>query len=292
MKRTSYIILGMLLGGLLLMSGAIFYMSKHGLDSADCELYFTGPQKTFPLPECKVLKLVAPRADRTIDGDVDVKRIKEASFVGVPLEVRPADPLASGGISFAADLEPFVSITSTGDTVTIAFAFPSEKLDKRLAGAHWLGVNSQNGMTLSVSSGVQGIVSGMYDQRTTIRGFERDSLSLSFRHIYHPVVIEESHFRSLHILSGNNWLLNSGSAEKVYFDLDEIGSFTVNADSFCIDTEYLRGSNDFRYTLQKNECRQMFWIPLTEEATLNVKLEAEGKIELSGRPEPAEQPKK
>lgn len=74
MKRTSYIILGMLFGGLLLMSGAIFYMSKHGVDSADCELYFTGPQKTFPLPECKVL-LVAPRADRTMDGDVDVKRI-------------------------------------------------------------------------------------------------------------------------------------------------------------------------------------------------------------------------
>ena len=286
MKRTSYIILGVLLGGLLLMSGTIFYMSKHGLNRDDYELYFTEAPKTFPLPECKVLKLLAPRADRNRNGDAE--RIKEASFIEIPLEICPTDSSASGSISFAADLEPFVSITSAEDTVTVSFAFPLEKLDKKFARTFWLSVNSKTGMTLSVPPGVQSIVSNMYDQKSTIRGFERDSLSLSFRHIYGPVVIENSLFRSLHIQSGNNWHFKSGSAEKMHLNLDYIGNWTVNTDSFHIDTEYLSGSRSAYCTLQKNECRQMLWTPLAKEAALNVKLESGGKIELTDKPKPTE----
>ncbi|AVM52832.1 hypothetical protein JN06_02541 [Bacteroides zoogleoformans] len=285
MKRTSYIILGVLLGGLLLMSGTIFYISKYGLSRDDYELYFTEAPKTFPLPECKVLKIFVPRKNHTMNDDV---KIKEASFAGIPLEISPAHSSASGSISFAADLKPFVSITSVEDTVTVSFAFPPEKLDKKFADRHWLSVNSQTGMTLSVPSGVQHIVSNTYDQKTTFRGFECDSLSLSFSRSYGPIVIEKSHFRSLHIQSGNNWHFKSGSAENIYLNLDAIGNWAVNTESFCIDTEYLSGSHNSYCTLQKNECRQMLWTPLTQKATLNVELKAGGKVQLIDKPQPTE----
>ncbi len=283
MKRTSYIILGVLLGGLLLMSGIILYMSKHGADMENNQLYFTGARKTLPLPECKVLRLERPTEVYTTYKGVE--QTKDVSFAEVPLEVRPADPHASGSFSLAADLEPFMTIKSSGDTVTISFTFPREKLDEAFADARWLNLISEVGMELALSSGVQSVISEAYDQKTTFTGFERDSLSLSFENVFAPVAIEESNFRSLHIQSGRRFLFNSGSIQHLHLCLDEVDYWNVNTDSCRIDTEYLSGSRNLQCTLQQNECKQVFWKPLAENITLNVALSSEAKIELVNRPD-------
>lgn len=59
MKRTTYVIIGMLVAGLAVICGAIFYASCHmvGRESADA-VEIGGERKTVELPECRVVKLL------------------------------------------------------------------------------------------------------------------------------------------------------------------------------------------------------------------------------------------
>lgn len=116
MKRTTYIMIGMLVTGVAMVCGLMFYVVDCNVTQKDNFMEIGGERKTVQLPSCRVLKLTQPPVvwKQKKEGIVEAERI--FSFGEVPLEVT-ADSLQQGSFSYAGDMEAFMSMTSVGDTL-------------------------------------------------------------------------------------------------------------------------------------------------------------------------------
>lgn len=274
MKRTTYIMAGVLLAGLVIMCGTIFYISKLGTSWEEVILEVGGNQKTVQLQPCKVVQLSMTKAE--------YKKMKEGyyeidgmvAFTEVPLTVC-SDSVASGSFSYAAEMEQFVSIQTVGDTLHIAFDFADDKLDEKYRNQNWLRVRSA-AMTLALPAGVQRVVSDIESMETTFSNVHCDTLSF---HVRNLAYLENCHIASLSV-QAQSLRFNSGEVKDLYLDMDNVSDWRVNTATFKIDTEHLSGSDNHYCSLQKNECRQVLWTPLKEDATLNMKLNQAVKIEV------------
>ncbi len=269
MKRTTYIILGMLLAGLVAMSGFLIYLYTNGTDGKGQFLDITGEQKTVVLPQCKVVKLEVDKP--FVLGGKD----RWVSFSDAPLQVSPSDK-ASSSFTYASGLEHYITKRSSGDTLTIAFDFSDGKLDMERRSMSWLGIRSKQ-MTLELPDHVQLLMANLPEQKVTVRGFERDSLSLM---VDREGIIENCRFGMLSVLGGK-WRFKSGGVENIHLALDYIDGWTVDTDSFHIDTEYLSGKgNRLGAVLQKGECRRVVWRPQSETASLKLQLKEAAEVRL------------
>lgn len=274
MKRTTYIMAGTLLAGLVMMCGIIFYISKLGTTWEEAILEIGGSPKTVQLQPCKVVQLSMTRAE--------YKKIKEGiheidgmvAFSEVPLTVC-SDSTSAGSFSFAAEMEQFLSIQTVGDTLRIAFDFPEEKLDEKYRNQSWLKVRS-SAMILALPAGVQQVVSDIESMETTFSNVHCDTLA--FR-VLNLAYLENCRIASLSA-QAQSLRFNSGEVKDLYLNLDEISDWRVNTETFEIDTEHLSGSDSHYCSLQQDECRQVLWTPLKEDATLNMKLNQAVKIEV------------
>lgn len=273
MKRTTYIMIGMLLAGLVMMCSVMFYISKQGTSWEDIILEIGGEPKTVQLSQCKVVKLSMTKATyKTVkEGLLEVEGM--VAFSEVPLTVR-SDSSASGSFSFAGEMEQFVTIQSAGDTLHIAFDFPADKLEEKYRNQNWLKVRS-SAMTLALPSGVQQVIAEIESMETTFSNIQCDTLSFRVRSAAN---VENCRIASLNA-QAQSLRFNSGEVQDLYLNLDYVSDWRVDAD-FHIDTEHLSASDSHQRTLQKNECRQVLWTPLKEDATLNLKLNQAVKIEV------------
>ncbi len=274
MKRTTYIMIGMLLAGLVIISVSMFYTATHGTRWEDKFMEIKGTQKTVQLPSCKVVKLVQPMEwKQKKEGIVETERY--VAFSDVPLKITPADTL-QGSFSFAGDMESFMTMTSVGDTLLISFQFPNDKLEKRFHNDRLLRLRSTE-MALNLPASVQTVRVDLIDMETTFYDFRCDTLSFQVRGL---AKVENCHIASLaaqaHILH-----LNSGEVDNLYLNLDQTSNWNVEPDSFHLNTEHLSGSSKHHCTLVKGECQRVLWTPQTEGATLNVELMQAATIEVN-----------
>ena len=79
MKRTTYIIFGMLLTGLVVVCAGIFYASTQVTGWDNIFLDIKGEKKTVQLPQCRVIQMVAVR-NIIATGEGEEKGIWRASF--------------------------------------------------------------------------------------------------------------------------------------------------------------------------------------------------------------------
>lgn len=274
MKRTTYIIFGMLLAGLLVMSGIIFYVSLYTTAWDDFYLEIGGERKTVALPPCKVVKVVHPQEWKQVkEGVVTPERY--VVWDETQLVVSPADS-SQCGFSFEGDMEQFVSVSSVGDTALISFNFEKEKLEKRFQDSQYLRIKSEE-MRLNLPTDVQTIWVDVEGLSTTLRGFRGDTLSCRVRDL---ASVEDCQVASLSMQAGTLHL-RSGEVRDLYLDLDKTRNWSVKVDSFHIDTEHLTGSRTHRNTLQQGECRRLLWTPKNEEASLDVNVHQAAEIVLA-----------
>ena len=132
MKRTTYIMIGMLVTGVAMVCGLMFYVVDRNVTQKDNFMEIGGERKTVQLPSCRVLKLTQPPVvwKQKKEGIVEAERM--FSFGEVPLEVTAGDSLQQGSFSYAGDMEAFMSMTSVGDTLLVTFDFPEDKLEQHL----------------------------------------------------------------------------------------------------------------------------------------------------------------
>ena len=90
MKRTTYIIFGMLLTGLVVVCAGIFYASMQVTGWDNIFLDIKGEKKAVQLPECKVIQIVAVRNIITT-GEGEEKGIRMPAFGELPLKITPAE---------------------------------------------------------------------------------------------------------------------------------------------------------------------------------------------------------
>lgn len=266
MKRTTYILIGMLIAGFVVISGAIFYMSSLGTTWEDSFMEIGGEQKTVQLPECRVVQFSV-----NIDNG---KSERSIVFQDVPLMVQPADGVA-GNFTYAADMASHLLMQTSGDTLNIVFDFSGDKQNEEFKGVQWLKVRTAE-MKLNIPETVQEVSAVVSGMETTFKGFRRDTLSFN---INGTTTVEDCRIASLNAHAGD---LNffSGEVRDLYLDLDGIHNWNVATEFFRIDTEHLSGSYDHYNTLQKGECRQVLWTPKQKDATLNLKLVEATKIEI------------
>lgn len=274
MKRTTYIILGLMLAGLLVMSGIIFYTPLYTPEWKETFMEVKGEQHTIVLPVCAVVKITQPQiaCKQKKEGVVEVERCV-VSFRKVPLTVSSTDSL-QGSFSLAGDMVSFVSVTSVGDTAFITFDIPTEKLEKRFQDARWLKIESER-MRLNIPTAVQAVLVDVEGMETDFRGFRCDTLSFQ---VLGFAKVEDCQVAWL-TAEARTLRFNSGEVRDLHLNLDNIINWEVNTDSFHIDTEYLTGGGNHHCTLQKGECRQVLWIPRSGDASLNVKLNQASRIE-------------
>lgn len=275
MKRTTYVILGVLLALLAGMSATIIYWGTHSGSASDMTVRLEGEERMRPLPACKVIRFRMDRMLHKQGGNDELNYYLAVN--NIRLKVTSADT-ATGSFFYVADIEEFMDFQSQGDTLDIVFSFPPEKLKKKMPQGKipsYFNLQAEP-LELRLPESVEYLKGEVFDV-VELQGLQRDSLAIDFFDGPATVSVQNSHFRALSALS-RQLCLNSGSVDHLYLNLDELYSFEVKTDSFRIDTEYLSGSKNVDFQADPQECRRILWNPLSEKAKLNLKMKNPSEI--------------
>lgn len=275
MKRTTYIILGVLLALLAGMSATIIYWGTHSGSVSDMTIRLEGEERMRPLPVCKVIRFQMDKTLYKYDGKNDFHYY--FTLNNAHLIVTPADT-ATGSFSYAADMEKFMSFKAHGDTLDVVFSFPPEELQKRMPEGKIVPsfILRTSPFSLRLPESVE-CLNGEMLYAVELQDLQRDSLAIDFSESPATVFVQNSRFRALSVLARQLDLV-SGSVDHLYLNLDELYSFEVKTDSFRIDTEYLSGSRNADFQVDPQECRRILWNPLSKETKLNLKMKNPSEI--------------
>lgn len=275
MKRTTYVILGVLLALLAGMSATIIYWGTHSGSVSDMTVRLEGEERMRPLPACKVIRFQVDKTLYKYDGRDDFTYYFTLNTAH--LIVTPADT-ATGSFSYASDMEEFMSFKAHGDTLDVVFSFPPEELQKRMPEGKIVPsfILQTSPFSLRLPESVE-CLNGEVLYAVELQDLQRDSLAIDFSDSPATVFVQNSRFRALSVLARQLDLV-SGSVDHLYLNLDELCSFEVKTDSFRIDTEYLSGSKNVDFQADPQECRRILWNPLSEKAKLNLKMKNPSEI--------------
>lgn len=275
MKRTTYVILGVLLALLAGMSATIIYWGTHSGSASDMTVRLEGEERVRPLPACKVIRFRMDRMLHKQGGNDELNYYLAVN--NIRLKVTSADT-AAGSFFYVADIEEFMNFQSQGDTLDIVFSFPPEKLKKKMPQGKipsYFNLQAEP-LELRLPESVEYLKGEVFDA-VELQDLQRDSLFIDFFDGPATVSVQNSHFRALSALS-RQLCLNSGSVDRLYLNLDGLYNFKVETDSFRIDTEYLSGSRNVDFQADPQECRRILWNPLSKNAKLNLKMKNPSEI--------------
>lgn len=267
MKRTTYIIIGMLFAGAILVIGTLTSIFSTGITWEESFLDIKGERTSKQMPECRVVHLMSK---------VEAKDLEEryVSFDQTTLKIGPTDSL-TGSLTYTSELNNYMEWKTAGDTLQIYFSFPTDKLAPQYQKMKWLRVRSE-AIQMNIPQGVEEIISESNYMHTQFADLSCDSLAFS---TLGTATIDNCQIRSLSA-KAPTLLFQSGQVDNLYLNLDLIREWTVDTDSFHIGTEHISGSYESDCYLQKNECRQVIWTPLSEKAELNIKLKEKARINI------------
>lgn len=275
MKRTTYVILGVLLALLAGMSATIIYWGTHSGSASDITVRLEGEERMRPLPACKVIRFRMDRMLHKQGGNDELNYYLAVN--NIRLKVTSTDT-AAGSFFYVADIEEFMDFQSQGDTLDIVFSFPPEKLKKKMPQGKipsYFNLQAEP-LELRLPESVEYLKGEVFDA-VELQDLQRDSLFIDFFDGPATVSVQNSHFRALSALS-RQLCLNSGSVDRLYLNLDGLYNFKVETDSFRIDTEYLSGSRNVDFQADPQECRRILWNPLSKNAKLNLKMKNPSEI--------------
>lgn len=265
MKRTTYIIIGMLFAGAILVIGTLTSIFNTSITWEESFLDIKGERTSRQMPECRVVHLMSK---------VEAKDLEEryVSFDQTTLKIGPTDSL-TGSLTYTSELNNYMEWKTAGDTLQIYFSFPTDKLAPQYQKMKWLRVRSE-AIQMNIPQGVEEIISENYNMHTQFADLSRDSLAFKTQG---TTIINDCQIKSLSA-KAPTLHFQSGQVDSLYLNLDFITEWTVDSDSFHIDTEHLSGSYEPNCYLQKNECRQVLWTPLSGKAQLHIKLKEKARI--------------
>lgn len=276
MKKTTYIIIGVLVTLLLMAVGIICYIASLGTRWEDTFYKVGGELKTIVLPEAKWIHLIKSEPKNAVDWEGREVLARDLSFRRAPLTVTET----AGGqasLTLPSGLERFLSVQPEGDTLRLFFSFPKEPLEGEYENMRLLKLEAE-GVTLAIPQTIERVDVDVYGMETTFRGLQRESFAFF---VCDKVKIESSQFTNLYPASSSGLSLVSGSCKELHLNVDVTRSWKVDAQHFSIDTEYLSGAGTSYNTLRKGECRRVVWQPKSKDAELVVTLETAVEINVA-----------
>ena len=266
MKKTTYIMIGLLLAGMLLAGGVSLWvpllMSERGNDV----LVLEGDEVLKSLPPFHTVYVVH-RSD-TLPPSPDL------AFWEMPLRVEASEG-AGGSLRYPKDMEPFLSADVQDSVLYIAFDFSRAALDERYKDAYTLKLACKM-LGLCLPRNAVKLVDEIEGHNVELCNLERDTFSVTTSG---TVVANYCHFGSLHAnVSGLE--LSSGAVDDLYLNIEQLFGIAINAAQFSIDTEHLRGRyGNCSYTVSPGECRKVLWEPLDGDASLDLRLQQPARVE-------------
>ncbi len=280
MKRTTYILFGMLLAGVGLIFGSMLLLSFYSGDVEDSLIYAKGENKTVQFPESKVVLLtVEPRHIYVKKGNgTKVSYNQIISFRDTPLKVHSSETV-TGSFTYPSEIDRFMKILTVEDTVRISFNFPDEILTDKQKDMSTLYLHAK-AMSLRLPAAIQLLENNLHQQEVVFENLHDDTLSLIINGGWRQMSYGRMENCKINALTvqGGKWFFNKGEVENLHLHLDNIRNWQVNTDSFHIDTEYLYGIGENNCILQKGECRQIVWKPQSKKALLQVSLKQAARV--------------
>lgn len=262
MKRTTYIITGMLLAGLAFTIAATIYATSGSGERLPRTAELGGQTRTLTLPACKAVALTYEHKGERSD-------VFELS-----LEIAEAHQ-ATGSLTLGSEVAELLTTTLTTDSVLqLHFVLQSDSMEAtRGQRMMWLHATP---LRMALPEGVQSIRTELPLMVTRINGLRRDTLAIEAADRVH---IRDCEFKALRLEGMNAYFhMESGKADNLHVNLDNTNYWTTATDSFRIGTEWLTGSHSHECNWVKSESREVHWMPKTEEARLTLTLEQGARI--------------
>ncbi len=264
MKRTTYIMIGMLLASFVGLAVLMLTIGgeREGLSPEMC----LGDPVTMDAAGVKAIRIIG---DNHHDG-------VEALF-STALLVTNAQSGEKG--SFTYPEAEYLQVSRMADTLLVRIRLDAMKLSDEVKerGQFMMG-NIQ--MTLQaepslVSIASQGVSFAPILKHLTLDSLTIDSNMLSMQYGYNSITdlqVDSCSLRSFRVSEGNvSFKAKASRIGNLYLNLN--GMYNWKLEDCDVDTEYLSGQGrHFDCVLEKGECKQMFWQPGDEESTLQVTL--------------------
>lgn len=265
MKRTTYILIGLLIAGLGTILTTVIVISMMGEVRSGSDVSFGGEQQEMSLNGVRAVKIFISQAE--------VRAPKRILISGEML-ITPASESSKESISYPKN--EHVKIKQKEDTLLIELDFNAYSIPEKLQHKDYIFADGLN-MHLTADS-ITGFVSNARGLALNFKELKSDSLSMKVGR--QEVVLNSCRFRSFDI-SGRQFNIRANDSEidNFYLNLDGVRNWKFN--NTKTDTQYLSGSGRHTDDLQKGECRRVVWTPLKEDAQLKMNIREKAEIIIS-----------
>lgn len=264
MKRTTYIIIGILVSALVLMAAMItwFMLADNSLQKRKAGIVFSDQQKELELAGIRAVKMFVTQPEtniKTVDvyGDMTVKPLKAGE------KARISYPESE-----------FLNVIRKDDTLYIQFDLVRHKVPEKLIDRDWLPFYNVH-FNLKVDSTFSSINNEVNSLDMNMRNLKLDSLSIYASHS--QLNVDTCHIRAFNVSGDGFRFKGTGSVMRDFY-LDMDGMWNCQFSNCTIDTEFLTGSGKHRNNLQPGECKRVVWTPKEEGGELVVTLSEKGTI--------------
>lgn len=262
MKRTTYIFIGLLVSGLIVIVATIILISMSGKSYRENGAFLGDEQVTMDLNGVHVVKVFVSQ-----DGVPEERRV----FVSGEMKIE--SPSASSGkeqISYPRG--KYLNVIQKDDTLFMKLDFSANNIPDKFQHQDYIYSTGFN-VKLAVDS-LAGIITDTEGLKLSLKGVEMDSLIVRGRY---NVSLDSCQFRSLDIQENvREFHAKDSKIENFYLNLDGVWRWTfANTE---VGTEYLAGSGRHSNDLQKGECKRVVWTPLTGAASLRMNIKEKAEI--------------
>lgn len=266
MKRTTYILIGLLLFSLVALAGGIFCLSFYQEENYRTDL--TMPEGVTSIDATRV---------HSVKFCVDTPN--ERIQICGSLNVRPSQT-GSERFNFPKDASQYCTVNRVKDTLLVNFHFDEKQFPEGSAEDYELITTGVN-FTLDADSTLVAISNEANRFGITLSKMKLDTLSI--RTMYQIVRVDSCTIRALDVAArgrGNLDICQSRISD-FYLDLDGMDRWMMDGRSEVI-TEHLTGSGKCTNNLERGECKRVFWTPKGEGAELTINVKEKATVLLSG----------
>lgn len=263
MKRTTYIFIGLLVSGLIVIVATIIFIFMSGKPYQEDGAFLGNEQAKMDLNGVHVIKVFTSQ-----DGVPEARRV----FIGG--EMRIGSTAASSGkeqVSYPKG--DYLNVTQKNDTLFIKLDFSVNNVPEKFRDRDYISVAGFD-VSLAVDS-LTGIIVGEEGLRFKLIDVETDSLFV--RGNRYNILLDSCQLRAFDIQgNGLDFHAKDSKIENFYLNLDGVWRWTF--ENTEVGTEYLSGSERHSNDLQKGECKRVIWTPLEKDASLEVNIKEKAEI--------------
>ena len=266
MKRTTYIFIGLLVSGLLVIVATIIFIFMSGRPYREDGILIGNEQVKMDLKGVHVIKVFINQ-----DGALQPRRV----FVNGEMKIESTFA-SSGKEQISYPKGKYLNVTQKNDTLFMKIDINASNIPERLQHKDYIFAVGFD-VNLAMDS-LNSIITDAEGLKLSLKDLGTDSLFVRGDH--YNISLDSCQLRSFDIQgNGLEFHAKNSKIENFYLNLDGVWRWTF--ENTAVGTEYLSGSDRHSNDLQKGECRRVVWTPLKKDASLEVNIKEKAEITIT-----------